>query len=224
MNVYVVGSGKLAKAILAADLSSELFEVVPWPLHVEQLNEKAIVVHAGSGRQLKECISFCSRSKSILVELSTGLETEHIEPSFPLILCPNTSLLILKAMMMLESSGHYFKDYKISITESHQSAKTTEPGTAFQFAASLNYPTDKIISVRDIEIQRKLAIPEEFLDRHAYHRITIEDETDQVVIETRALGHSTYVRGVQRIINVVAKGSWQNRTYTILDLVDNNEL
>jgi len=32
---------------------------------------------------------------------------------------------------MLQQFGHNFKDYEISIMESHQSSKLTEPGTAY---------------------------------------------------------------------------------------------
>lgn len=70
-----------------------------------------------------------------------------MEPDFPLIICPNTSILVLKTLNMINATGEYYKNYNISITESHQSTKKTEPGTAYAFAKSLKFPPDKIVSI-----------------------------------------------------------------------------
>lgn len=225
MKIFVVGSGKLANAILSSDLSFPACEIVKWETHNQTLNEKVIIVHAGSGRQIKECFDFCVRTESVFIELSTGLETEKMKPDFPLIICPNTSVLLLKALSMIKANGRYFENYKISITESHQSTKKTEPGTAYAFADSLRFPIDKIESIRDPEIQQnKIGIPKEYLDKHAYHKIVIKDGSDEVTIETKVLGHDSYAIGVKAIIEAVLKYSLENKKYTVLDLIDNNML
>jgi 4-hydroxy-tetrahydrodipicolinate reductase len=225
MKIFVVGSGKLANSILTSNLSFQSGEILKWETHYQTLNEKAIIVHAGSGRQLKECFEFCVRTKTVFIELSTGLETEEMKPDFPLIICPNTSILVLKTLNMIKANGRYFENYKISITESHQSTKKTEPGTAYAFANSLQFPLDKIVSIRDPEIQRnKIGIPAEYLDKHAYHKIVIKDGSDEVTIETKVLGHDSYANGVKMIIEAVLKYSLENRKYTIFDLIDNNML
>ncbi len=225
MKIFVVGSGKLANAILSSDLSFPACEIVKWETHNQTLNEKVIIVHAGSGRQIKECFDFCVRTESVFIELSTGLETEKMKPDFPLIICPNTSVLLLKALSMIKANGRYFENYKISITESHQSTKKTEPGTAYAFADSLRFPIDKIESIRDPEIQQnKIGIPKEYLDKHAYHKIVIKDGSDEVTIETKVLGHDSYAIGVKTIIEAVLKYSLENKKYTVLDLIDNNML
>jgi 4-hydroxy-tetrahydrodipicolinate reductase len=225
MKIFVVGSGKLAKSILTSDLSFPSCEIAKWETTDKALNEKAIIVHAGSGRESEECIEFCSRTKSVFLELSTGLETEWIKlrrnPDFPLIICPNTSVLVLKTMNMIKENGAFFDNYKISITESHQSTKKTEPGTAYSFASSLNFPFDKIVSIRDPEIQqKKIGIPKNYLDKHAYHKIVINDGSDEITIETKVLGHDSYAKGVKTIIDTVLKYSLENRKYTVLDLID----
>jgi hypothetical protein len=46
----------------------------------------AVVVYAGSGRELEACMEYCRKTRSVLIELSTGLETERLEPDFPLLL------------------------------------------------------------------------------------------------------------------------------------------
>lgn len=221
MKIVVVGSGKLANAILNSDLLFDSCELLKWKTQYQALNEKIIVVHAGSGRQLRECFELCVRTKSVFIELSTGLETENLDPDFPLIICPNTSVLVLKTLNMLRINGGYFGKYQISMTESHQSAKKTEPGTAYAFAKSLNFPVENIVSIRDSEVQRtNIGIPEEYIDKHAYHKMVIKDGCDEVTIETKVLGHDSYTKGVKAIIEAVLKHSFGNKRYTVFDLID----
>jgi len=225
MKIFVVGSGKLANAIIKSQISFQSVELLKWDTQFQNNTQKAIIVHAGSGRQLKECIDFCSRTKSLFIELSTGLETEKMESDFPLIICPNTSILILKTIHMLKACGKHFENYSISLTESHQSTKTTEPGTAFAFADSVTLPLNKIVSIRDPEIQQyEIGIPNEYLDKHAYHKLIIKDGNDEVTIETKVLGHESYAKGVKTIIEAVLKHTLENKKYTILDLIENGLL
>lgn len=225
MKIYVIGSGKLASAILSSSAFSSFGEMVAWPPKVNLLKDKAVVIHAGSGRQLEECIAFCARTKSICIELSTGLETEHLCPDFPLVICPNTSILMLKTMVVLKEFGHYFKDFTLSITESHQSTKTTEPGTAYAMAHALSFPVTQITSIRNPQVQQEqLGIPMPFINKHAYHKIVMVDGADQVIIETKVFGHDSYVQGVKKIIAAIVAHPLENKTYTILEFIENNWL
>lgn len=225
IKIFVAGSGKLANAILSSGLSFQSCEILKWDTRYQTLDEKAIVVHAGSGRQLKECMEFCARTKSIFIELSTGLETETLQSDFPLIICPNTSILVLKTLNMLKANGRSFENYSISITESHQSTKKTEPGTAYAFANSLKFPVDKIVSVRNPEIQQnEVGIPEEYLEKHAYHKISISDGSDELTLETKVLGHDSYAKGVKLIIETALINNLENKRYTVLELIEKNML
>jgi dihydrodipicolinate reductase len=196
-----------------------------WETEHRLLNETVVILHAGSGRQLNECIAFCARTKSVLIELSTGLETETIEADFPLIICPNTSILLLKTLKMLNTYGGTFHKYEITILESHQATKQTEPGTAYAFAKSLKFPVNKVISVREPEIQRnQIGISEEFLAKHAYHKIVIKDGQDELTIETKVLGHNSYTNGIKKLIEAVQKLNLENRRYTVLEILDSGLL
>jgi len=225
LKIIIVGNGKLANAILSSNLSFPNSEILKWDSINKTLNEKSIIVHAGSGRQLEECIKYCEVTDSVLIELSTGLETEKIEPNFTLIICPNTSILILKIITMMKNYGDKFEDYEISITESHQSTKKSAPGTAYSFANILKYPIDKIKSIRDPEIQfNEIGIPNEYLDKHAFHKIIIKDGNDEVKIETKVLGHNTYSKGLNKIIDVVMNHNLERKRYSVVDLIEKNLL
>lgn len=224
--IFIVGSGKLANAILNSEMVFPEHEIKKWET-AQQKNSKnrCIMVHAGSGRQLKECLEFCSNTKSTFIELSTGLQTETLNPDFPLVVCPNTSILLLKTLSMLKTFGSNFKNYDISITESHQADKRTEPGTAFSFADSLGVIHNEIKSIRDPKIQvEEIGIPDAYLSKHAYHKIIVSDKNDSLTIETKVLGHDSYVNGVESILKTCISHNLEARSYTVLDLIENNIL
>ncbi|WP_421898021.1 dihydrodipicolinate reductase C-terminal domain-containing protein [Marinoscillum sp.] len=225
MKIFVAGSGKLATALLS-ELELEDHQVTRWEDHKSPMaSEKAIVIHAGSGRQLDEIMSYCSETKSTLIELSTGLKTESIQTSFTLVVCPNVSLLLLKTMYMMQKFGHHFDYNEIKLVESHQSTKQSTPGTAFHLADSLQLPREKITSIRNPKDQQETYhIPEEYLGGHAFHQITISDGSDEVRIETTVLGHSSYVRGVKRVLEAVTNHELEPRSYSILEMIDQNWL
>ncbi|MCF2501883.1 hypothetical protein L0663_00715 [Dyadobacter sp. CY107] len=220
MKVFVVGSGKLASAILSAKATFHNCDLIPWESAFQHASEQATILHCGSGRQIAECKMFCEQTASTFIELSTGLETEHLTPDFPLVICPNTSMVMLKTMAMLGRFGKQFKDYNITLTESHQAAKQTEPGTAYNLANSLGFPVEQIISVRDQETQSaEIGIPDDFLGKHAYHKIVIQDGNDALTIETKVLGHASYAAGVRQIIDLVLNKNLENRRYNILEFM-----
>jgi len=123
---------------------------------------------------------------------------------------------------MLNVNGRHFENYQISITESHQASKKTEAGTAIAFANALHFSTEQIVSIRNPDVQlNKIGIPEAYLDKHAYHKIVIQDGNDEITIETKVLGHDSYANGVKTILEIVEKSSLDNKRYSILDLIGN---
>ena len=117
--------------------------------------------------------------------------------------------------------GNLFSTYQISIVESHQSAKKSAPGTAYKLAEYLNFPVNKIESIRDRDVQlTELGIEKDFLDKHAYHKITIKDACDEVTIEMKVQGHESYSVGVRKIIDVALTTPLQKKRYNVLDLIE----
>lgn len=89
----------------------------------------------------------------------------------------------------------------------------------------MRYLVDQIKSIRDPDIQlNELGVPREYLDKHAYHKIVIEEGFDKVTLETGVLGHDSYINGVKKIIDAVICNNFEKRRYSIFDLIDNNLL
>jgi len=148
MQTIVVGAGRMAREILDGFRGPYAIEVAEWATASESAGP-SIVIHAGSGRELEDVVAFCERTNSTLVEVATGSAIENRAVPFPVVLCPNTNILMLKFMVMVARSSGLFKGCRIGLTESHQAAKTSTPGTAVGVAHSLGLPSDQIRSVRD---------------------------------------------------------------------------
>jgi len=229
MQVIIAGTGKLATELLSGLQLPSAFQVVPWA-HVANaaragrpVNEQAsqaIVVHAGSGRELDPIAAFCTATHSPLIELSTGSAIEATPRAFPVVQCPNTNILMLKFMAMLAQCGPMFSGYDIQLTESHQANKTSVPGTAVHMAESLGLQADDIQSVRDVAVQRaQLHIPEAELGRHAYHQVRIADGACSLALETRVGGDAPYAQGVAHIVVATAAHQLEDRVYPVMDFI-----
>lgn len=221
MQVFIAGTGKLAKELLANLNPPDQSAIAPWSVGAAG-ESRAIVVHAGSGREIADIAAYCQRTSSVLVELATGSSLAGVQATFPVVLCPNTNILMLKFMCMLERSRRLFEGSHINITESHQASKTSVPGTAVSMASALGMAATEIVSVRDTSQQTTdLGIPQEHLARHAFHRIQIHEGPCTIVMETRVYGDSPYASGVQQIIGALQARELQNRTYSITEFIEN---
>lgn len=220
MQVLIVGSGKLASELLDRLALPAPFALLRWS-DKPSPNARSVVVHAGSGRELDAVAAYCRETDSVLVELATGSKIEGTQPGFPVVLCPNTNILMLKFMHMLAQSGKLFAGYRIELTESHQAGKRSTPGTAVALAQSLGLAATDVISVRDAkEQQARLGIPTEHLGRHAVHAITIADDSCSLRLETRVYGSSPYADGVARIVAAIAAHPLEHRLYAIDEFIE----
>jgi 4-hydroxy-tetrahydrodipicolinate reductase len=220
MTIIIAGSGKLATELLNVLPGIVSANVLAWA-DAAKAETPCVVVHAGSGRELESVVSYCGRTASPLIELATGSSIADHKADFPVVVCPNTNILMLKFMAMLAANGHQFKDYTIRVLESHQADKSSVPGTAVNMATSLGLPGDQIHSIRDPRVQEEtLKIPQEFLSRHAYHRIEIEDPVTSLSFETRVFGRAPYAEGVAKIISAVCSNSLENTHYSVMDFIE----
>lgn len=220
MHVIIVGTGKLATELIHMLQINDEFKILTWE-NAKNTIIKSIVVHAGSGRELADVTSYCETTQSTLIELATGSAIEANSYPFPIILCPNTNILMLKFMYMLEQCGHLFANNSIKIVESHQASKLSTPGTAVSMAQHLGLQECDIVSIRDPEIQSaRYGIPQDNLARHAYHEITISDGECSIKLESRVCGDSPYSDGVSKIVVAAKKHELENRKYSILEFIN----
>ena len=133
--VIVVGTGKLAQELLRELPGLQDAAVLPWAGEGAH-PAGAVFVHAGSGRSLAEVAAHCRATGAVLIELATGSALEQGDPGFPLVICPNTNILMLKFIAMLAAHGHRFRHESRQIVESHQAGKTSVAGTAVTLAES----------------------------------------------------------------------------------------
>ncbi|MFO7570679.1 MAG: hypothetical protein R6W75_12875 [Smithellaceae bacterium] len=225
VQILIVGSGMLARELFENLKGGRIKSVISWAKRDEVWAGRRIVVHAGSGREMAQVVSFCADHRLVLVELSTRGSLDKINPSFPIVLCPNTNVLMLKFMAMIQSHGHLFSEYKKEVIESHQSNKKSEPGTAINIATSMGLSVSEIISVRDPQDQeRRLGIPAEHLLRHAYHKIRITDGHVGIVLESKVLGHAPYASGLGKIIEAICDQNLSPGKHDVLELIQNGWL
>ena len=220
MQVIIVGSGKLSQELLASFKEKSIFPVLAWAGNVTP-SASSVVVHTGSGRELDEVIRYCEHTQSVLLELSTGSVLLARQVTCPVVICPNTNILMLKFMALLEQGGAQFKNYQIQLIESHQADKSSVPGTAVNLAQSLGLKSEQIVSIRNPSVQQeRLGIPAEYMSRHAYHRIVIEDGLSSVAIETKVFGSTPYAEGVAKIVQAVCANTLEIRRYNILEFIE----
>jgi dihydrodipicolinate reductase len=224
MQVVIAGTGKLATELLQSMKVDSSAQIASW---ANKSNEEpgSIIVHAGSGRELEAIASYCESTHSTLIELATGSKLESMPVTFPVVLCPNTNILMLKFMAMLEQCGKMFNGYEIKIVESHQASKTSVPGTAVNIAHSLGRNSSDIQSVRDERVQSALLeIPEADLERHAFHQVMIHDGMCSVKLETRVYGEAPYAAGVSQIVAAAYGNKLESRLYSVMEFIRNGWL
>jgi 4-hydroxy-tetrahydrodipicolinate reductase len=225
LQILVAGAGKLASEVRVGLGASAGQWSDRRALSAGAMDSITAVVHAGSGRELPDIVRFCQTRPVVLIELSTGTDAASLAQGFPVVICPNANILMLKFMAMLARNGHWFKDCRIAITESHQANKRSVAGTAVAMAEALGVDPKGIVSVRDPAVQAaSLGLAPQDLERHALHRIAIEDGACSITVETRVQGNTPYVDGVRRIIGAALAHPLQNRPYDVLEFIDNGWL
>ncbi len=218
--VVIVGRGKLANELLEGLNGDAISRTVCWENRSTLSLDSRIVVHAGSGRELPEVIDYCSNTNILLFELSTADSMIPDNVDFPVIICPNVNLQMLRFMAMVRQAARYFRGRTIEITESHQATKKSKPGTAIYLANQLGVSESEIRSERDPERQQRIfGIPDEYLARHAYHKISITSPEAEITLETRVLGKTAYAASLSEIIGIVTQMDLGSGRHDIVDLV-----
>jgi 4-hydroxy-tetrahydrodipicolinate reductase len=219
-DVLVVGRGKLANELMEGLNGDAISRTVRWDDRSTSVSDSRIVVHAGSGRELPEVMDYCANTNTLLLELSTADSMIPDMVGFPMIICPNVNLQMIRFMAMVRHASRYFKGQAIEITESHQATKKTKPGTAIYLANQLGVSQSEIRSERNPERQQKIfGIPNEYLARHAYHKIEITSPDAEITLETIVLGKTAYATSLSEIIAIVSQMDLGSGRHDIVDLI-----
>lgn len=192
----IAGRGKLAKAIQDV-LEKEDYDWLSFTKDLvgDNMGQNTIAVHCGSGRELPDLLAWCEKHQVALVQASTG-QTLPAEVKTAVITTPNLIGAIVKFIVALGWITALYPNAQIRIVESHQKEKKSVPGTAREIATAMNVPTEEIVSVREEKKQLAMGVPEEHLDGHAYHFITIEVDGMTIRLQTEVNGREPYGYGL----------------------------
>jgi len=215
--LVLIGNGKLADAIYDGFHN---YSDIPVKKYVEELEvgKDTIFVHVGSGRQYYETLELALKHGASYIQAATEKNIQLEPPPGTGIIyihAPNLDINIIKLFYLLRSAKGLFKDEPVTIIESHQKEKKSQPGTALKFCDYLQVPRENIVSIRDPEYQKKLHVTS--LDHHAFHRIQVGNAHSSITIETKIEGATSYVEGLARIVQSLPK--LDNGNYEIDDLV-----
>ncbi|CAM9355905.1 unnamed protein product [Ectocarpus sp. 13 AM-2016] len=150
------------------------------------------------------------------------------------VIAPNMGKQIVALQSAIDNMAREFPgsfaDYKLEITESHQSAKVDTSGTAKALAADFakltaeDFDVKSINKVRDTEGQLAFGVPEEHLAGHAFHTYSLKSNDGTVEFQFRhnVCGRLMYAEGTADAVEFLAgkAGSGADkRVYNMLDVL-----
>lgn len=165
---------------------------------------------------------------------TTGGNREAIEDlvrnsEISAVIAPNMAVSVIEVQDefngLIGTSPDHFRDWHMTIRESHQAAKRDVSGTARAFQAQLErlgaVMDGEIESIRDPERQRELGI--QTLDGHAYHWITLTSPTGETrEFRTAIEGRQPYIEGSLMAVRFLARkmreGS-RGEVFTMSDVI-----
>ncbi len=132
------------------------------------------------------------------------------------VIAPNMAIPIVLLQSALAYLSREFpgamNEYGLSVRESHQAAKKDVSGTAKSFVPmmeqlGMKLSSEGIQSIRDVEMQNKLGVPEEHVSGHGWHWYEAESGAGDVMLELshRINGRRVYAEGTLRAVEFLAK-------------------
>ncbi|CAM9270305.1 unnamed protein product [Pylaiella littoralis] len=150
------------------------------------------------------------------------------------VIAPNMGKQIVALQTAIDNMAREFpgsfSDYKLEITESHQSAKADTSGTAKALAADFatltgeDYDVESINKVRDVKGQLAFGVPEEHLPGHAFHTYSLKSSDGTVEFQFRhnVCGRRMYAEGTADAVEFLAAkaaAGAEKRVYNMLDVL-----
>lgn len=158
--------------------------------------------------------------------------------TIPALIAPNMAKQIVGFQAMMEYAAtnfpDLFKDYSLTVEESHQESKADTSGTARAMVGYFNmlgapFSEDDIHRVRDPETQKNVwNIPEEHLSGHAWHTYTLTSGDGSACFQFKhnINGREIYVKGTldgaiflnEKLIQNLSNKN-QGKIYTMIDVL-----
>ena len=150
------------------------------------------------------------------------------------IIAPNMAKQIVALQLMLEEMQERFpdlyKNYTLSVVESHQKTKADTSGTAKAIVDTFNKTGITPISYDDIEKirtedeQLAFGVPKNYLDGHAFHTYRLQSQDKTVAFEFHhdVCGRNIYAEGTVDAVIFLAKHvrpKGQGKRFTMTDVL-----
>jgi 4-hydroxy-tetrahydrodipicolinate reductase len=235
----LTGEDTFVKKIKILNKRIKLYSTSEREKKINLIKEKnPICVDYTSSGSVKENVQFYCEHKIPFVMGTTGFDSglvkKIIEDSDNLaLIAPNMAreIVVLQAMFDYAAKNFpgIFNNYFLKVSESHQKSKADKSGTAKHFINCLKKMGAKLldkdfVAVRDLEEQKRIGIPENFLDGHAWHRYCLEspDKTVGISLEHKVNGRNIYVNGTFaaiRFLREKVNSGISGKIYSMLDVL-----
>lgn len=155
------------------------------------------------------------------------------------VIAPNMSKQIVALQLMLEDMQKRFtdlyKDYTLSVVESHQKTKADTSGTAKAIVDTFNkmgidpISYDDINKIRTEEEQLEFGVPKDYLCGHAFHTYRLESPDKTLAFEFRhnLCGRNSYAQGTVDAVIFLAghiKPKGQGKCFNMIDILNSGAM
>ena len=162
------------------------------------------------------------------------MELAVLNSSICAVIAPNMAKQIVGFQAMMEYAAStfpgLFKDYRMTVHESHQAGKADTSGTAKAVVSSFNrmgvdFSPESIVMERDPAIQReKWGVPEACLTGHGWHtyRLTSPDRTVTFEFKHNVNGRDIYAGGTIDAVCFLdhhLKAGESGKVYSMIDVL-----
>lgn len=225
--LYKIGCGSMAAEIEKVAKEMGGVYVLDWDDPRRVIRPDAVVIDVGSGRLTRKALDWCDATGIPYILAASGLDKFLKGTTARIVHAPNLAMPAVKFFEDLprkveEFAAQGFKPVKIY--ESHQTKKPRNgSGTARKIADICELPYSAIYPIRNPLWQRKLGVPEEYLDGHAYHWVVFRDAAGRTrILSLKIHGRREYAEGaIEGARRIVKRGpaNLKRRTYTFSEVL-----
>jgi 4-hydroxy-tetrahydrodipicolinate reductase len=182
---------------------------------------------------------YCMKETNFVIG-TTGVRIDKVSErikgsNISAVIAPNMAKQIVALQSMIkyasEKFHNCFKDYTLTIKESHQKGKLDISGTArlmvdYFKQLGIIFEKNDIIAYREPEEQIKLGVPEEYLSGHGWHTYTLisSDKTVNIEITHNVNGRDIYAKGTIDAVFFLSekiRNGVHGKVFSMIDVMEN---